>query len=90
VQRIQEYNFDAPNKEQLLECLGFLMSEQEANNMWKNLCLSVNINDDDLSYDQLSEIFDLLSKKDGAVGVVGNSFKIRLISFQNILKHYVN
>ena len=90
MQRIQEYNFDAPNKEQLLECLGFLMSEQEANNMWKNLCLSVNINDDDLSYDQLSEIFDLLSKKDGAVGVVGNSFKIRLISFQNILKHYVN
>lgn len=90
MRRIQDYNFDAPNKEQLLECLGFLMSQQEVDDTWKNLCMTVGGDKEALSYEELGEIFDVLSKKDGAIGVVGNSFKIRLISFQNIMKHSAN
>ena len=83
---VKGYQLDAPNKELALSSLKRFLDEEKANELWELHCklrgAPANTND----IDELSRIFKSMANETGAVGVVGKSLTVRVISYKILSK----
>jgi len=80
--RIGGYNLDPPTSEYALQSLSKFLDKQEATNIWESACQAHNILPNTNQLDELKAVFEELSSKSGAIGVVGKSLVVRVNSYK--------
>lgn len=83
---IKEYNLEQPYWQKAVDAYKRFLSEADALQLWQNACEACKVSPKTEDIDQLDEVFQYLSQKDGIVGVYGASLKLRLRAYKNLLK----
>lgn len=78
------YNQRVPDKSFALQSLAKSLGEERAEVLWRSACKKAGIFGNPRRLSDLEKIFNFISNMDGAVGVIGKSLSVRLITYRTL------
>ncbi|HAA16163.1 MAG TPA: hypothetical protein DCE41_32445 [Cytophagales bacterium] len=88
--KIRNYNLEAPSKQKTLEVFTGYFNEEYAESLWNEACEATATNPEAESLTELEQIFTYFCSIKGKVGVQGMSMKMRLMTYRNLLALQTN
>lgn len=86
VRRIPDFGYDCPTAADAIASLTRVLDAQRATTLWQSACARAGVHRGALNVhiEDLARVSDELIRQGGAVGIVGNAFRIRLRTFQRL------
>lgn len=85
---VKEYKYEAPDKELAIRSISHYLGQEKAEALWVKLCDECGVPHATESLDDLGQVFKLMTKQEGPVGVHGTSLSIRLSSYKILTRIY--
>lgn len=83
---VNKYKLEAPDRQLALTSLNRFLENGEAEKLWEKFCNHAKVPVQTNKLEDLAVIFKQMSEEPGAVGVVGKSLTVRLISYRILSK----
>ena len=84
--QLDDYKLDMPTKEKALKVYEDAFDRAFAEGIWKEACTATGVYSHHHSLADLETIFTYFSKKSGRAAVYGMSLKMRLMTYNNMVK----
>lgn len=82
--KIRGYELDFPSRQIAFAALGRFLNKEETETLWKKACEDCTVSQNTSNIDQLESVFKYISTQPGAIGVVGKSLNVRVITYRTL------